>query len=132
MLFASRGIQRFRGFESLKQVGVKQLAITRGERPILYFDGMTSGQIDLPKIWAVDTLATGDIFHGALSYFYARGISFVETLENASEVATISCKYFGPRSWIRSTEVSMVRVQTNADERHCGEGADAVRLPARR
>ncbi len=119
-------------FDSLKQVGVKQVAITRGERPILFFDGKTSGQIDLPKIRAVDTLAAGDIFHGAFSYFYARGISFVEALEHASEVATISCKHFGPRSWMRSTEGSMVRVQTNEDERHGGESTDAVRSPTRR
>ncbi len=119
-------------FAALKQIGVKQVAITRGERPILFFDRKTCGRIDLPKVRAVDTLAAGDIFHGAFSYFYARGISFVEALENASEVAAISCKYFGPRSRMRSTEGSMVRVQTNEDERHGGESADAVLSPARR
>ena len=91
-------------FEALRQVGVGQIAITRGERPILYFDGESPGQIDVSKIRAVDTLAAGDIFHGAFSYLYARGNSFVTALEKAGEVATISCKHFGPRSWMRSSE----------------------------
>ncbi len=119
-------------FGALKQVGVRQIAITRGERPILFFDGRTSGQIDVPKIRAVDTLAAGDIFHGAFSYFYAGGTSFVEALAKASEVATISCKYFGPRSWMRSSEGSMVPAQTNEDERQSSDSANAVGSPARR
>lgn len=119
-------------FEALRRVGVSQIAITRGERPILYLDGESSGQIDVPKIRAVDTLAAGDIFHGAFSYFHARGSGFVTALEEAGEVATISCKHFGPRSWMRSTEGSMVRGQTGESEPHAGAGADSVRPPARR
>lgn len=119
-------------FEALRQVGVRRIAITRGERPILYFDGESSGQIDVAKIRAVDTLAAGDIFHGAFSFFYARGSGFVTALEKAGEVATISCKHFGPRSWMRSGEGSTVREQINEIERHDGEGADTVRSSARR
>lgn len=119
-------------FEALRQVGVNQIAITRGERPILYLDGESPGQIDVPKIRAVDTLAAGDIFHGAFSYFYARGNGFVTALEKAGEVATTSCKHFGPRSWMRSSEGTMVRRQINENEPHDGEGADTVGSPARR
>ena len=119
-------------FEALRQVGVRRIAITRGERPILYFDGESAGQIDVAKIRAVDTLAAGDIFHGAFSYFYARADSFVTALEKAGEVATISCKHFGPRSWMRSTEGSILRGQISENERHDGESADSVRSPARR
>ena len=119
-------------FETLRQFGVRQIAITRGERPILYFDGGSAGQIDVAMIRAVDTLAAGDIFHGAFSYFYARGNGFVTALEKAGEVATISCKHFGPRSWMRTTEGSIVRGPINENQRHDSESADPVRSPARR
>ncbi|MCH8181986.1 MAG: sugar kinase [Proteobacteria bacterium] len=118
-------------FEALRQVGVRRIAITRGERPILYFDGESSGQIDVAKIQAVDTLAAGDIFHGAFSYFYARGSGFVTALEKAGEAATLSCKHFGPRSWMRSGEGSTVREQISESARHDGKVAETVRSPAR-
>ncbi|MFC3032534.1 carbohydrate kinase [Pseudoalteromonas fenneropenaei] len=46
--------------------GVKLLVITNGSQPIRYFTASLSGQVDVPKVKAVDTTAAGDAFVGGL------------------------------------------------------------------
>ena len=84
-------------FAYLRDRGVKRAAITRGERPILTPDG----QVDIEPVEAVDTLAAGDIFHGAFCYYVSASETFEQALSSASAVARLSCESFGPRDWIR-------------------------------
>ena len=82
----------------IDEIRDKKLAITRGERDILLKEGM----IKVNSVDCVDSLAAGDIFHGAFCYaHYVQNKSFLEALEYASIIASESVKYVGPREWVR-------------------------------
>jgi sugar/nucleoside kinase (ribokinase family) len=80
---------------------VARSAITRGEKPILFYDGDTYGEIPVEQVKVVDTLAAGDIFHGAFCYYFAALNDFAAALGHASRVATKSCQFFGTRAWMK-------------------------------
>ena len=88
-----------------RDLGLTMAAMTRGERPILALDPSDVSElleVEVPSIEAgrdIDTLAAGDVFHGAFCYFFAREKDFVEGLRRAGRVATASCRFMGPRRW---------------------------------
>jgi sugar/nucleoside kinase (ribokinase family) len=86
--------------EAVSEFGVRHGAITRGQRAITV--KLPEGYCELPveQISAVDTLAAGDVLHGAFSYFWDQGDHFVDALRKASAVATFSCRFFGAREWV--------------------------------
>jgi sugar/nucleoside kinase (ribokinase family) len=84
----------------LLKKGVKKAAITRGEKPIIANEGEVNLLVEIPKVKMIDTLGAGDIFHGAFCYYYAKNKDFHESLKQAAEVAAVSCKYRGPRTWM--------------------------------
>jgi sugar/nucleoside kinase (ribokinase family) len=104
----------------LTHLGVASIAITQGDRPILYESGNTRGSLEVPSIKAVDTLGAGDVFHGAWCHYalaamaecsdtyWADGRSpltaqhFISALEQASVVAARACQFFGTREWMRA------------------------------
>lgn len=75
-------------------------ACTHGENPVTGSFNGEDFSIKVPQVKAVDTLAAGDIYHGALSYFlvYHQG-DFKAALSDAGRVASASCAYVGPRAW---------------------------------
>lgn len=87
-------------FEYLSSGNCEKIAITRGEKPILYKDKNDYDKISVAKIDPVDTLGAGDIFHGAFCFYLLKGNNFAEALANAATVATESCKYIGTRKWV--------------------------------
>lgn len=83
--------------------GVRHVAITRGHRSILCSADGNRDILKVPRVAAVDTLAAGDIFHGAYCFgFWGLGLEFAGALRFASEVASQSCRHFGPRQWMES------------------------------
>jgi sugar/nucleoside kinase (ribokinase family) len=84
----------------LTGLGIEKSAITRGHKPIIYHDGEASRQLNVASVEPVDTLASGDIFHGAFCYYWAQDQDFENALSMAAKVATKSCMYYGPREWI--------------------------------
>jgi sugar/nucleoside kinase (ribokinase family) len=86
-------------FEYLSLRNCERIAITRGEKPILYKDKNSYGKIDVPKISPVDTLGAGDIFHGAFCFYYLKENNFAEALTKAAAIAAESCRYIGARKW---------------------------------
>ncbi len=83
---------------------INKAAVTRGEKSILYQESKTSGEIHIPETEVVDTLGAGDIFHGAFCYYYSITQNFVQSLLEASEVASESCRYFGTRQWMQRVQ----------------------------
>jgi sugar/nucleoside kinase (ribokinase family) len=82
----------------LQDTPVKNIAITDGEKATRWFEDSISGTIDIPKVQAIDTLAAGDVLHGAYCYYrYNEGFSFVQALQKATAVASESVKYIGAR-----------------------------------
>lgn len=82
----------------LSGLGVPLLAITQGSGPVLFKDGNAPGDIEVPKVKAVDTLGAGDIFHGAFCHFFLTH-TFQEALLKASRTASFACQHWGTRDW---------------------------------
>ncbi len=77
---------------------ISMRAMTRGEKSIR----LQNGEIPAESVTCVDSLAAGDIFHGAFCYGYLeKELGFEQALEYASKIATESVKYKGPREWMR-------------------------------
>jgi sugar/nucleoside kinase (ribokinase family) len=83
----------------LQDYGIKNIAITRGEKSIVVYTNDRKGEIPVNKVSAVDTLGAGDVFHGALCYYLPGDHNFVSALKHASDIATESCKYHGVQAW---------------------------------
>ena len=86
-------------FAYLLAAGIPNIAITRGEKPILYLSNNTYGSIEVPQIQATDTLGAGDIFHGAFCHYILQN-NFTDSLTAAAKVASDSCKKIGTRDWM--------------------------------
>ncbi|RTZ98680.1 MAG: sugar kinase [Deltaproteobacteria bacterium] len=87
----------------LQNRGVSEVAITRGAGPILAAENGTRFEVLPPQITSVrDTLAAGDIFHGAFTYYYSKNPAgkFSDHLKKAAVIAAGSCIHFGPRKWM--------------------------------
>jgi sugar/nucleoside kinase (ribokinase family) len=87
--------------EFLKSQGVANIAITDGGDAIHFVSGKSSGTIGVPQVEVVDTMGAGDIFHGAYCFFASTGRGFIESLAEATKVASESCRYAGTREWIK-------------------------------
>jgi sulfofructose kinase len=53
--------------------------------------------VEAPRVKAVDTLAAGDVFHGAFAVGLAEAMSVEEALRFASATAALKCLRFGGR-----------------------------------
>ena len=82
----------------LQSLGIPYVAITQGEAPIVVSDRGQVRELAVPATDVVDTLGAGDIFHGAFCHGWAG--DFLAALTQASQVASLSCGYFGTRAWI--------------------------------
>jgi len=87
-------------FNFLRDTGVEKIAITRGEKSILWKDQHLEGTIEIENLNAIDSLGAGDVFHGAFAYFYGLGNNFQSALKFSASIASFSTKYKGTRSWM--------------------------------
>jgi sugar/nucleoside kinase (ribokinase family) len=87
-------------FAYLRQFNIPQIAITNGSQPIQYSTKELSGAIAVPQVIAVDTLGSGDIFHGAFCHFILQ-TDFWTALSQSAKIATEACQSFGTRQWLK-------------------------------
>ncbi|MDP8964922.1 MAG: sugar kinase [Cyanobacteriota bacterium] len=85
----------------LAAAGIEHIAITQGEKRILYFSRGESGQMLVPQIKPIDTTAAGDVFHGAFCHYILQQ-NFPDALAAAAKIASHSCQFFGTRQWMLS------------------------------
>jgi sugar/nucleoside kinase (ribokinase family) len=85
----------------LKDRGVANIAITNGAEPVQFVSGQSSGTIGVQQVEVVDTMGAGDIFHGAYCFFASSGRGFIESLAEATKVASESCRYAGTKEWMK-------------------------------
>ena len=90
--------------ELLAGHGFARFAVTHGARGVSYRDGGADGHLPAPEVDAVDTLAAGDIFHGAFCFHHARGDGFPDALAAASRIAAESTRHLGPRGWMAAPD----------------------------
>ena len=86
-------------FDFLQAQGIKHIAITQGNQPILYLEAGKIQTIPVPTVKAIDTLGAGDIFHGAFCHYILLE-NFATALNSAAQIASKSCQYFGTRAWL--------------------------------
>lgn len=75
------------------------VAVTGGAVGTWWFDRTagSSRHVAAPKIKAVDTLAAGDVFHGAFAVGLAEAMPVEQALRFASAAAALKCQRFGGR-----------------------------------
>jgi sulfofructose kinase len=78
--------------------------VTLGAAGVMWFDGERLHTRPSPRVKAVDTLAAGDTWHGAMALALAEGRDTVESIEFASAVAALKCTRFGGRASIPTRE----------------------------
>ena len=87
-----------RNIFSMPYNNITMRAMTRGEKSIK----TENDEIEVASVKCIDSLAAGDIFHGAFCYGYLeKGYDFEKALQFASEIASESVKYKGPRGWMK-------------------------------
>ena len=75
------------------------VAVTGGAAGTWWFDRTagSSRHVEAPSIKAVDTLAAGDVFHGAFAVGMAEAMPPEQALRFASAAAALKCQRFGGR-----------------------------------
>ena len=84
-----------RGFDVVRQNLKKFVAVTDGPNGGLWCDGGEVQTYPAFKVDTVDTLASGDIFHGAFALGLLEGKALPEALRFASAAAAIKAMRFG-------------------------------------
>ncbi len=87
-------------FSFLKSKGVRDIAITRGNKSILFETIESKGEVEVTTTTVVDTLGAGDFIHGAFCFYRLKYNSFEQALTKASELATFTCTFKGTRQWL--------------------------------
>ena len=90
--------------------GAPTVVVTDGPNPIRWWRGEESGVIAAEAVQSVDTLAAGDVFHGAYAFAATKGLALDDGIAFAAKVAAVRCTMVGPRSWLSAiAEVALVR-----------------------
>ena len=71
------------------------LAATDGAMPVLWREGEAIREMPVFEIAAIDTLAAGDVFHGAFTLTLAEGRGIAEAMRFAAAAAGLKCTRFG-------------------------------------
>lgn len=85
--------------KKLHEYGIKYVAFTQDENPVIFSIANKSGSIPVNKVNAVDTLGAGDVFHGAFCFYYLQNNDFTASLKKASIDASNSTRFFGTHTW---------------------------------
>jgi sugar/nucleoside kinase (ribokinase family) len=103
IVFSSEGLRATMAMDDLGAALLKFgeatnafLAVTNGAEPVLWRDYDDSiRELPVFRIAAVDTLAAGDIFHGAFTLALVEGRDTVAALRFAAAAAAVKCARFG-------------------------------------
>lgn len=83
------------GLARARQLTGAWLACTAGADGVYWLDGETLRHAPSFAVEAVDTLAAGDVFHGALALALAEGSGEIAALRFAAAAAALKCRRFG-------------------------------------
>lgn len=88
------------GENHIKEIPTVDLEMNEGKKPGVYDGSQENAAVAADNV--VDTLAAGDIFHGAYCYYrYVERDEFVNALKRASEVASRSVLYRGTEEFYK-------------------------------
>ncbi|MBM86062.1 MAG: ribokinase [Rhodospirillaceae bacterium] len=110
-IFSEPGFKIFSGADDvlptlLEEGSVCQgiIGVTLGERGFAWVEKDRVRTVPSPKVDVVDTLAAGDVFHGAFALATAEGRSVEEAGKFACAAAAVKCSRFGGRRAIPTRE----------------------------
>jgi sulfofructose kinase len=83
------------GVARMARLTGKFVAVTNGPHDLLWSEGDKVSSMPVFKTVAVDTLAAGDIFHGAFALALVGGSPITECLRFAAATAGLKCTRFG-------------------------------------
>jgi sulfofructose kinase len=107
VIFSERGLEAYCGHDSeggLRRAlenGALMAAVTRGEAGVIWIEAAAPGKVLRCPAFAVDTidtLAAGDVFHGAYALALAEGQCIGAAMRFAAAAAAIKCSRPGGRS----------------------------------
>lgn len=73
------------------------VGVTAGERGFFWRDAARTRHVPAPAVHVVDTLAAGDVFHGAFALALAEGRDAEDAGRFACTAASLKCRVFGGR-----------------------------------
>jgi sugar/nucleoside kinase (ribokinase family) len=105
--------------ETALHAGAAAVAVTDGPRPVRWATVDGTGEIAVPAVAAVDTLGSGDAFHGAAAYAVAAvgwptAVALLrQVLEFAVAVAGIRVAHRGPHGWLADPRLPEMAARWN-------------------
>lgn len=82
--------------------GVRQVVISRGGAPLLWWADGRAGEIPVPDVDVRDTLGAGDVLHGAFAWEHAMArVDLAGQLALAARIASRRCAFAGIDAWRR-------------------------------
>ncbi len=105
-VFSDEGALGFTGetdpVRALERIAARHdgfVSVTVGPAGCLLWDRALRAvrHLPAPRVEAVDTLAAGDVFHGAFVLMLAEGCSIEESIRFANTAAAMKCRVFGGR-----------------------------------
>jgi ribokinase len=84
--------------EIFHRKGIKIVVITMGSKGAFVSDGTISEIISAPKVEAIDTTASGDVFNGALAVAISEEFEIRKAVEFACKAASIAVTRLGAQS----------------------------------
>ena len=108
-IFSEPGFRLYSGKNDVRESLLEQAAqfdgcmgVTLGQDGFIWVEAGVLRQIYPPKIIARDTLAAGDVFHGAFAIAITEGMTIEKAAMFACSAAAIKCSRFGGRKGIPS------------------------------
>ena len=121
-VFSEPGLARATGTaipgEGLRRIAAEVPAVvgvTLGPDGFLWRDGASERRVPAPKIVAVDTLAAGDVWHGAFTLGLGEGLGIDAAARFANVAAAIKCTRFGGRTGAPSRAEVLARMASLTD-----------------
>ena len=111
VIFSEPGFRIFSGADEVLPVLLEEgsayegiMGVTLGERGFAWVEKERLRLVPSPKVNVVDTLAAGDVFHGAFALATAEGRAVEEAGKFACAAAALKCSRFGGRRGIPTRE----------------------------
>lgn len=89
------GMTREPALQRALAYGARRVAVTLGDKGVVYLVDGSMVALPAPAIHAVDTTGAGDVFHGAFTLALARGGAAPDALAFASAAAALKCTRSG-------------------------------------
>lgn len=105
--FSLQGLRDYCGHEDVER-GLRQAAaetgawvcVTDGENGVTFLASDEAGHIAAFPVDVVDTLAAGDVWHGAFALMLGEGMGEPDAVRFANAVAAVKCTRFGGRAGV--------------------------------